>query len=80
MLDKLAAQQRAYREANRDKLDAQQRIRDRRLAAGYTQRELGARLGVTGAAICQWERCKAPANWGKLERVFPGITKEVHHP
>ena len=74
--DRLAAQQKAYREANRDRLAAQQKIRDRRLASGYTQKELGDLVGVTNATICHWEKCKVPADWAKLERVFPGITND----
>ena len=74
--DRLAAQQKAYREANRDRLAAQQKIRDRRLAAGYTQKALGDLVGVTNATICHWEKCKVPADWAKLERVFPGITND----
>ena len=73
---RLAAQQKAYYEANRDRLAAQQKIRDRRLAAGYTQQALGDLIGVTNAAICNWEKCKVPADWAKLEQIFPGITKE----
>ena len=75
--DRVAAQQKAYREANRDRLAAQKKIRDRRLAAGYTQQALGDLVGVTNATICNWEKCKVPADWAKLEQVFPGITKEA---
>ena len=74
---RLAARQKAYREANRDRLAAQKKIRDRRLAAGYTQQALGDLIGVTNATICNWEKCKVPADWAKLEQVFPGITKEA---
>ena len=74
--ERVAAQQKAYYEANRDRLAAQQKIRDRRLAAGYTQKALGDLVGVTNATICHWEKCKVPADWAKLEQVFPGITKE----
>ena len=73
---RLAAQQKAYYESNRDRLAAQQKIRDRRLAAGYTQQALGDLIGVTSAAICCWEKCKVPADWAKMEQAFPGITKE----
>lgn len=74
---RLAAQKKAYRAANRDKLAAQQKIRDRRKAAGYTQCKLAALIGVHFATISQWENCKAPANWDKLEAIFPDIKKEV---
>ena len=74
--DRLAAQQKAYYEANRDRVAAQKKIRDRRLASGYTQQALADLVGVTNATICNWEKCKVPADWAKLERVFPGITKE----
>ena len=73
---RLAAQQKAYREANRDRLAAQKKIRDRRLAAGYTQQALGDLIGVTNAAICNWEKCNVPADWAKLELAFPGITND----
>lgn len=72
-----AAQKRAYYEANREKVAAQQIIRARRCASGYTQNELSALVGVSQAAICLWERCKVPADFDRLEAVFPGITKEA---
>ena len=75
--DKRAAQQKAYYAANRDKLAAQQKIRDRRKAAGYTQSGLAALIGVTRSAVSLWENCKGPADWDKLEAVFPNIKKEV---
>ena len=74
--DRIAAQKKAYYEANRDRLAAQQKIRDRRLASGYTQQALADLVGVTNATISNWEKCKVPADWAKLEQVFPGITKE----
>lgn len=72
-----AAYQKAYYAANRDKLAAQKKIRDRRKAAGYTQRGLAALIGVTRSAVSLWENCKDPADWDKLEAVFPNIKKEV---
>lgn len=54
---KLAAQQRAYYEANREKLAAQQRIiRETRIAVGLSQVAAANILGVSKATISFWER------------------------
>ncbi len=74
---RLAAHQKAYYAANRDKVAAQKKIRDRRKAAGYTQRELAALIGVHFTTISLWENYKVPADWDKLDAVFPNIKKEV---
>lgn len=50
-----------------------QRIRDLRRERGWTQRELGARVGVSGVSVCHWERGDTnPTAWNidRLERVF----------
>ena len=55
--EKLAAQKRAYYEANREKVAAQQRIiRETRIAAGLSQATAANILGVTQATISFWER------------------------
>lgn len=53
---RLAAYQRAYREANRDSLAEKQRwIRDARKARGYTQQDMARMLGVSISAISRLE-------------------------
>ncbi len=71
--EKVAAQHKAYREANREKVAAQKKIRDRRLAAGYTQRDLARLIGVTQPTVAHWETCVVPADWDKLRSIFPDI-------
>ena len=71
--EKVAAQHKAYREANREKVAAQKKIRDRRLAAGYTQRALARLIGVTQPTVAHWETCVVPADWDKLRSIFPDI-------
>lgn len=63
---KLAAQQRAYYEANREKVAAQQRvIRETRIAVGLSQATAANILGVSQSMISFWElglvRCDAAA-------------------
>ena len=71
--EKVAAQKKAYYEANREKVATQQKIRDRRLAAGYTQRDLARLIGVTQPTVARWETCVVPADWDKLRSIFPDI-------
>ena len=55
--EKVAAQQRAYREANREKVAAQQRtVRETRLAIGLSQVAAARILGVAQTTISMWER------------------------
>ena len=54
--EKVLEGQRAYREANREKvLEGQRWMRDERVARGYTQRELAALVGVSQPAIARLE-------------------------
>ena len=54
---KVAAQKRAYYEANREKVAAQQRvIRETRIAVGLSQETAANILGVSKATISFWER------------------------
>lgn len=49
------------------------RILALRTAKGWTQRQLGARLGVSSVTVCHWERGGTrPTAWNldRLERVF----------
>ena len=71
--EKVAAQRKAYYETNREKVAAQKKIRDRRLAAGYTQRDLARLIGVTQPTVAHWETCVVPADWDKLRSIFPDI-------
>ena len=53
---RIAAYQRAYREANRDSLAEKQRwIRDARKAHGYTQRDMARMLGADISTISRLE-------------------------
>lgn len=71
---KASAKQKAYREANREELAAQQRaIADVRRARRMTQRDLATLCGVTQPAISQWESGCLPAPWDKLCAVLPEL-------
>lgn len=71
---KIAAQQRAYREANKDKVAAQQKsIALARKAQGMTQSGLAAIVGVTQATVSMWETGAVKANWDKLCAVLPEL-------
>lgn len=70
----VAAQQKAYREANKDKLAARQKsIALARKARGMTQIELAAIVGVTRATVSLWEAGAVKANWDKLCAALPEL-------
>ena len=72
--DKIAAQKRAYYEANKDKVAAQQKsIALARKAQGMTQSGLAAIVGVTQATVSMWETGAVKANWDKLCAVLPEL-------
>ena len=71
---KIAAQQKAYREANKDKIAAQQKsIALARKAQGMTQSGLAAIVGVTRATVSMWETGAVKANWDKLCAMLPEL-------
>ena len=75
----VAAQQKAYREANKDKIAAQQKsIALARKAQGMTQSGLAAIVGVTQSTVSLWETGAVKANWDKLCAVLPEL--EAHRP
>ena len=75
----IAARQKAYREANKDKIAAQQKsIALARKAQGMTQSGLAAIVGVTQATVSLWETGAVKANWDKLCAVLPEL--EAHRP
>lgn len=75
----VAAQQKAYREANKDKLAARQKsIALARKARGMTQIELAAIVGVTRATVSLWEAGAVKANWDKLCAALPEL--EAYRP
>ena len=75
----VAAQQKAYREANKDRVAAQQkRIALVRKAQGMTQSELAAIAGVTRVTVSLWETGAVKANWDKLCAVLPEL--EAYRP
>ena len=60
---KLAAANRAYREANKDKVAAAQRvIKDVRARLGLSQRAAAAILGVSQPTLSLWENGLAPCD------------------
>ena len=72
--DKVAERQKAYREANRDKVaEYQKAIAKARKARKWTQKELAQRLGVSRSLVAQWENGMAPANWELLFGVLPEL-------
>lgn len=75
----VAAQQKAYREANKDRVAAQQKcIALVRKAQGMTQSELAAIAGVTRVTVSLWETGAVKANWDKLCAVLPEL--EAYRP
>ena len=77
--DKVAAQRKAYREANKDKVAAQQKsIALVRKAQGMTQSGLAAIVGVTRGTVSLWETGAVKANWDKLCAVLPEL--EAYRP
>lgn len=75
----VAAQQKAYREANKDKIAARQKsFALARKARGMTQSELAAIVGATQATVSLWEAGAVKANWDKLCAVLPEL--EAHRP
>ena len=69
-----AARQRAYYEANKDKVAARQKsIALARKAQGMTQSRLAAIVGVTQATVSLWETGALKANWDKLCAVLPEL-------
>ena len=75
----VAARQKAYREANKDKVAAQQKsIAMARKAQGMTQSGLAAIVGVTQATVSLWETGAVKANWDKLCAALPEL--ETHRP
>ena len=54
------------------------RLRDARIAAGYTARGLGATIGISGAQICKWEQAAYPISAKHLSNVATalGVTEQ----
>lgn len=75
----VAARQKAYYEANKDKIAARQKsIALARKARGMTQSGLAAIVGVTQATVSLWETGAVKASWDKLCAVLPEL--EAHRP
>lgn len=75
----IAARQKAWYEANKDKVAAQQKsIALARKAQGMTQSGLAAVVGVTQATVSLWETGAVKANWGKLCAALPEL--EAYRP
>lgn len=70
----VAAQKKAYREANKGKVAARQKsIALARKAQGMTQSGLAAIVGVTQATVSLWETGALKANWDKLCAALPEL-------
>lgn len=76
---KVAAQQRAWYKANKDKVAAQQScIAQIRKARGMTQVQLAALIGVAQSTISAFEYGALVADWDKLCDVLPEL--EAYRP
>ena len=72
--DKVAARKKAWYEANKDRVAAWQKsIALARKAQGMTQSRLAAIVGVTQATVSLWETGALKANWDKLCAVLPEL-------
>ena len=72
--EKVAAQHKAWYEANREKVAAQQKcIRVARKSRRMRQSDLASLVGVNQSKISLWESGKVPANWDKLCAVLPDL-------
>ena len=69
------AYQKAYREANKDKLRCQAAIKVARQKRNWSQEHLASQLGVTRTTLSLWELGKVPAQWDKLCAVLPELEK-----
>jgi|GEM_PF-2356390 len=71
--EKVAAQQKAYREANREKLAAQQKkIKELRKELGLSLRTAASILHVSAATVSNWERGLIPCSISKVIRNLRG--------
>ena len=73
---KVAAQQKAWYEANKEKVAAQQECISRvRKSHRMTQYTLASLIGVGQATVSMWETGSLPANWDKLCAALPELEK-----
>jgi transcriptional regulator with XRE-family HTH domain len=54
-----------------------EKIREARKAAGITQTELAAKLGVTSGAVSQWEKGLTRPEIGKLKQLADALNTTV---
>ena len=77
--EKVAASRKAYYEANREKgVAAGRRIADARRAAGYTQAALAKLLRVSQPTLSNWETGAMPPRWELLRQVLPDLGEELY--
>lgn len=76
---KVAAAQKAYREANREKVAAAQKnaLRDYRSELGYTQREVAKLVGISQPLISQYEHGSVPYDPALFKDIFPNLALRI---
>ena len=76
---KVAAAQKAYYEANREKVAAAKKnaLRDYRSELGYTQREVAQLVGISQPLISQYEHGAIPYDPDLFKDVFPDLALRI---
>lgn len=78
---KQRAAQKAYYEANREKVAAGKKsiMKSFRISLGLSQSAFAATLSVSQCAVSQWETGAIPMNLDLLGKIYPDLIKELQN-